>query len=68
MVPDSIAYNVLISACEKGKQSERALQIFKAMKQQGALPDLITYTALISACEKCNDFEQALQIFETMKR
>ena len=27
VVPDVITYNVLISACEKGKQPERALQV-----------------------------------------
>ena len=28
---DVITYNALISACEKGKQPERALELFKAM-------------------------------------
>ena len=33
LVPDVISYSALISACEKGKQSERALELFEAMKQ-----------------------------------
>ena len=52
MVPNIITYSALISACEKGKQPERALELFEAMKQQGVVPDVITYNALISACEK----------------
>ena len=52
MVPDIITYSALISACEKGKQPERALQLFEAMKQQGMVPNVITYNTLISACEK----------------
>ena len=52
VVPDVIAYSTLISACEKGKQPERALKVFKRMMQQGAVPDAITYNAVISACAK----------------
>ena len=44
------AYNALISACEKGKQTEQALKVFEAMMQQDEVPDTITYSALISAC------------------
>ena len=52
MVPNVITYSALISACEKGKQPERALELFEAMKRQGVVPNVITYNALISACEK----------------
>ena len=52
MVSDAFTYNALISACEKGKQPERALNVFQAMAEQGVLPNVITYNALISTCEK----------------
>ena len=52
VVPNVITYNALISACEKGKQSEQALKIFGAMKQQGVVASIITYSASISSCEK----------------
>ena len=45
-------YSALISACEKGKQPERALKVFDAMVEQGVVPNSITCDALISACEK----------------
>ena len=32
MVPDAITYSALISACEKSKQPERALEVFEAMQ------------------------------------
>ena len=47
MVPNVITYNAMISACEKGKQPERALELFDAMKQQSMVPDVMTYNALI---------------------
>ena len=60
VVPDVITYNALISTCEKGKQPQRALEVFQAMQQQGVVPDVITYSALISACEKGKQPQQAL--------
>ena len=53
MVPEVITYSVVISACEKGKQPEWALEVFQAMQRQGMVPNVITYSAVISACEKC---------------
>jgi pentatricopeptide repeat domain-containing protein 1 len=50
--PDVYSYNALISACEKGGQWERAVEVFEEMKAAGVKPDVITYSALITACEK----------------
>ena len=63
LLPDVITYNALISACEKGTLSERALQLLETMLHQGLLPDVITYNALISACEKGTLPQRALEIF-----
>jgi len=63
-----IAYSALISACEKGKQLEQALDVFEAMRKQGVMPELITYNSLISACEKGSQLEQALKFFTAMKQ
>ena len=49
---DLITYNSLISACEKGKNPERALEFFASMEHQRVQPDVITYNSLICACEK----------------
>ena len=51
IVPDVITYNALVSACEKGKQPERAFKVFHAMQRQGVVLDVIdaiTYNTLIN--------------------
>ena len=67
-VPNVITHNSLISACEKGKQPERAMRILEAMQQQGVVPNVVTYSALISACEKGKQPERAVRIFEAMQQ
>ena len=52
VVPNAITYNALSSACEKGWQPERALQVFELMQNPGVVPNATTYSALSSACEK----------------
>jgi pentatricopeptide repeat domain-containing protein 1 len=68
VMPNVITYNALISACEKGKQPERALEVFEAMQRQGVVPGVITYSALISACGKGKQPAWALEVFEAMQR
>ena len=34
--PNTISYNVLISACEKSAEPKRALQVFQSMQRQFA--------------------------------
>ena len=63
MVPNVITYSALISACEKGRQPEQALEVFKVMSWQGVVPNVITYSAWISACEKGEQLEQPLEVF-----
>ena len=53
----------MISAKEKGKQPERALEMLEAMQQEGVMPSVITYSTLISACEKGKQQERALEVF-----
>ena len=47
-----ISYSAAISACEKGKQPDKALELLEDMQRKGLEPDKITYNAAISACEK----------------
>ena len=60
LLPDGIPYDALISACGKGTQPQRALQLLEAMMHQGLLPDGITYSALVSACGKGAQPQSAL--------
>ncbi|KAK3262832.1 hypothetical protein CYMTET_28338, partial [Cymbomonas tetramitiformis] len=66
--PNVITYNSLISACEKGGQWEKALEVFAGMKKAGVEPNVITYSSLISACEKGGQWEKALEVFAGMKK
>ena len=50
-VANTITYNALISACEKGRMWERALELAREIERKGTLANTITYNALISACE-----------------
>ena len=59
-------HGALISACERGKQPERAFSISENMQQQGVVPNLVTYSTVISACKKGKQFEWALEIFDGM--
>ena len=68
MVPEVITYSAVISACEKGKQPERALEVFQTMLWYGLVPNVITYSALVSACGKGQQPEQALEVFQAMQR
>ena len=62
-----ITYNALISACDKGKKPEQAMELFEAMKRQVVVHDVITYSASIRACEKGQKLEEAMALFEAMK-
>jgi pentatricopeptide repeat domain-containing protein 1 len=66
---DIITYNATITACEKGGQWERALELFEEVKKHPRMePDLYTYSATISACEKGGQRERALELFEEVKK
>jgi pentatricopeptide repeat protein len=47
--PDVITYNASISACGKGGQWEKALQLLEEMRAKGVEPDVFTYGAVIDA-------------------
>ena len=51
--PNVVCYNAAISACEKARQCDRALELLEELEHLlHTLPDVISYNAAISACEK----------------
>lgn len=54
----------VLTACEKAKQWETALSIFRAMPDAHTAPDTICYSAIISACEKAQEWQRALAILQ----
>ena len=49
-----ITYNASISACEKGEQWVKALELMEEVRSSRLRPDVSTYSAAISACDACN--------------
>ena len=47
-----IVYDMTISACEKGGQWPKALELFEEMGRLGFERSAFTYSAMISVCEK----------------
>ena len=58
--PDVISYNAAMSACDKGRQWQRALEVMEGMPQRALKPDVIGYSAAISACDKGGQWQRAL--------
>ena len=61
-MPDVITYTALVSASAKGKQPERALEVFEAME----LSAHVSINAAIGACEKGKLQEEALGLLQEM--
>ena len=57
-----------MSAYEKGKQPEQALEVFQALQQSFLMPDIFTCCAMISAFEKGKQPECALDVFQAMQQ
>jgi pentatricopeptide repeat protein len=60
LAPNVITYSAVISACEKGQQPERVLQLLDEMQVRGPTPNEITYSATISDCVKGQQSVRAL--------
>ena len=52
--PDEILFNVLLDACINCGQLERAISLFKNIKEEGMLghvkPDVISFNTIIKGC------------------
>ena len=52
MQPTTRSFNALMSACERGDQPDRALEVFRKIKRAQQLPTAVTYNTLLSALGK----------------
>eukprot|EP00665_Eupelagonemidae_sp_cell47_P009022 gene9022-1114_t len=64
---DVYVYNAAISACEKGREPGKALELLAEMRGRGMEPNVITYNAAISACEKGKEPGKALELLAEMR-
>ena len=61
-----VIYGAGISACSKGGQWQRALALFKEMRNSKLNPDIISCNAGISACGKGEQWQRALALLSEM--
>ncbi|PNY08478.1 pentatricopeptide repeat-containing protein at1g79540-like protein [Trifolium pratense] len=62
--PDIITYNILINACCRASEIQRARHLFKELQKNGLSPDCVTYGTLIKGVES---EEEAFNIFNRMQ-
>ena len=65
--PNVISYGSAISACAKGQQPDRALQLLDMTREQGIAPNIVCYSAAIDAMESKGSWEMAMGLLEQME-
>lgn len=65
---DVLEYNVMVKAYGKAKFYEKALSLFRVMKNQGTWPDECTYNSLIQMLAGGDLTEQARDLLAEMQR
>ena len=64
-IPNEVTYGATISACGRGEQWQRAIQLLSEMFRFAA-PNAIIFNAAISSCEKAGQWQLAVQLLSTM--
>ena len=63
--PDEFVYSSVISACARGRDWDRALEILSEMRLDNLVPNVVTYTALITALRAGNSVQDQGLIFNS---
>ncbi|CAL1131192.1 unnamed protein product [Cladocopium goreaui] len=66
-IQDINAYNAAISACNKGEEWQRALQLLSNLPQAQLLPDVVTFNTASSACGKVSEWQRSLTLLQQMQ-
>eukprot|EP00959_Pyramimonas_sp_CCMP1952_P138087 2890187-Pyramimonas_sp.AAC.2 len=67
LVPNTITFNSLISACGKGRRFAEACRVREEMKRAGVRATIVTHNALIAAAARGGHWAEALAAFEEMQ-
>jgi pentatricopeptide repeat protein len=60
--PNVITLSAAISACEKGGQWQKALELLESMESRGLEPDVIMLSAAIEAVDAASQYQIAMDI------
>ena len=52
MAPNAVSFTAAVSACKRGGQWRRAVQVLSEMDNSAVAPDLVAFGAGMSACER----------------
>jgi pentatricopeptide repeat protein len=68
VTPDLITYTTAMKVCARGKQADKAMELFRAVKDMGELElDVYFYTTAMDACAKGGKWRRALSLLDEMK-
>mmetsp|Transcript_9130 Transcript_9130/g.18876 ORF Transcript_9130/g.18876 Transcript_9130/m.18876 type:complete len:596 (-) Transcript_9130:525-2312(-) len=65
--PDLVTYTTAMRACIRGRRSDKAIEIFRVVKDMGIELDVYCYTTAMDACAKGKMWKTALSILREMK-
>eukprot|EP00854_Cymbomonas_tetramitiformis_P001323 gene1323-1916_t len=63
-LPSALTYSVALSACEKGRQRAKAIELFDSLLKAGLPADAASYGLVVTACEATHNWKKALQVLE----
>jgi pentatricopeptide repeat domain-containing protein 1 len=66
--PDNVAYRLAISACARGGNWEKGVQLLGEMREVTGKADVIAYTAAITGCEYAGEWKKAFSVLEMMRK
>jgi pentatricopeptide repeat protein len=66
--PDEVTYTMMIHACAKNDEVERALNLFEDMSNRGLYPTDVTFNTIINACARRPDYyDEAFNLLGQMQ-
>ena len=66
-VIDRYSYSHALTACETGKDWQRALTLLRTMSDDGVTPNAVLLSLAIGVCSAAGETDQAMSIYKGMK-
>ena len=67
VTPDLITYTTAMRACARSKQTSKAMELFRVVKDMNLELDVYIYTTAMDACAKGGRWKKALSLLDEMK-